>query len=154
MRELNYFRIALKMDNKLNSEELVVVAQPSQCTKRVLNVCDTFFSLFLVTPLVISHWYGLWAFMDQYADIFPPLQIFVFAMLWHFILTLMRGHIYHSMKSTKEKKSTLIKRISKYIFVKLYLYAFSVGCIMSWRSVFALLQQYFGKFNAQPIAAN
>lgn len=129
------------MDEKVKSE-----APPNRCTKRMLCIGDTFFSVFVVTPLVVSHWYGTWMLMDHQPEYFPPLGTFLFSILWLLLLTLTRANVYDRMKSSPEKISTLAKRICKYIFVKLYLYAFSVGSIMTWRCGFALLQEYFGNF--------
>lgn len=134
------------MNDKLKSVNQVAVVAPGRSTKQVLNLCDTLFSMFVVTPLVVSHWYGTWTFMDHHAEYFPPFATFSFAVFWHLLLIVTRGTVFDCMKSSTVRKPTLPKRICKYIFVKLYLYVFSVGCVMSWRSVFALLQQYFGKF--------
>lgn len=134
------------MNDKLKSENHVAVVPPGRSTKRLLNLCDTFYSMFVVTPLVVSHWYGAWMLMDHYAEYFPPHATFLFAILWHLLLIVTRGSVYDRMISPTEKKSTQFTRMCKYIFVKLYLYAFSVGCIMTWRSGFTLLQLYFGKF--------
>lgn len=134
------------MDEKSKNEGPVAVAPPNRCTKRMLYLGDTFFSVFVVTPLVVSHWYGTWVFMDHHPEYFPPLGTFLFSILWLLLLTLTRANVYDRMKSSTEKTPTLPKRICKYIFVKLYLYAFGVGCIMTWRCIFALLQQYFGKY--------
>lgn len=138
---------AFKMDEKSKSEDPVAMMRPNRCTKRLLRLGDTFFSVFVVTPLVVSHWYGLWMFMDHHPEHFPPLGTFLFSILWVLLLTLTRVNVYDRMKSSTEKTSSLPKRICKYIFVKLYLYAFSVGCIMTYRCGFALLLEYFGKFN-------
>lgn len=133
------------MNDIAKSEQPVAFPSPTRCTKRLLNLCDTLFSVFVVTPLVVSHWYGLWLFMDRHAEYFPSLATFLFAILWLLLLTITRGNVYDRMKSSKEIRTTRFKCICKYIFVKLYLYAFSIGCIMTWRSVFTLLQEQFGE---------
>lgn len=138
---------AFTMNEKLKSEvqDQLAIVRPNRSTRQMLSLSDTFFSLFVVAPLVVAHWYGAWAYIDQHADHFPPHSTFTFGILWHLLLILTRGSVYEAMKTSPESKPSLARTICKYFFVKLYLYVFSIGCITTWRSGFALLQMYLGE---------
>lgn len=118
--------------------------QVNRCSKRILHACDKFVSLFVVAPLVVTHWYGTWDFMDRNADYFPNIESLIMGFLWHLIATITRKDIHDRIKSKSETK-TLFCQVSRYMFVKIYLYFFSVSCIMQWRALFNLMMIYFGK---------
>lgn len=122
-----------------------LIVSPDPCTKRFLHVSDTFISLFVITPLVVTHWYGTWVFMDHHPEYFPILETFIFGVIWNTCMVLTKELIHTKMKTTEMEKKSVLKSIFKYIFIKVYVYFFSIGCIMNWRSGFALLEKQFGK---------
>lgn len=121
-----------------------IIPSPGRCTKRFLNVSDTIISLFLITPLVVAHWRGTWLFMDHHSDHFPPWHTFIFGSFLHLTLVLLRELLHHKLSVIKEER-TLFRVVIKYICTKVYLYTFSMGCIMCWRGGWAVMESYFGE---------
>lgn len=121
------------------------IMAPNRCTKRFLNISDTFIALFIVTPLVVSYWWGTWVFMDNHADYFPPITTLVSGVIWNLLIVLLRHHVHERMKTTNQQRKTLIQRICRYLFTKLFIYTFSIAGIMVFRAIFMLCDPY-GKF--------
>lgn len=121
----------------------------NRCTKRFLHAGDTFISLFIISPLVILHWRAIWAIMADYKyTYFPPWNCFIFGMILHTTIALMREFLYEQL-SKKSPKDSLGKtwsgQVSRYVFTKLYAYIFSMGCNMHWCGGWAVLDMYLGE---------
>lgn len=115
-----------------------------RCTKRILHACDKFVTLFVVAPLVVTHWYGTWQFMDRNPEYFPPVPALLVGVLWHLIASVARNDIHEKLKPTEGSTATS-QRTLRFLIVKFYLYIFSIACIMQWRSMFVLMNIYVGK---------
>lgn len=101
--------------------------------KRLLNASDTFLSLFVVAPLVVTHWRGTWDFMNQFPLIFPGLNCMILGALIHCGLAILREPLHANYNSEKTlQKMSRSKSFSLYIVKKVYTYVFSIGCIMNW----------------------
>lgn len=127
-----------------NNQQHILTYIPNRCTKRLLNISDTLLSLTVVTPLVVTYWYGTWVFMDQHPIYFPSIPTLLFGSVWHLVVVLSRYHIYDKMKTPDEEVKTAFGRIFNYIFTKLFIYSFSINGIMAFRAIF-LLCAPFGK---------
>lgn len=130
-----------------NTIVLSIILPPGRCTKRFLNVSDTIISLFLISPLVVAHWRGTWVFMDHHKEYFPPWHTFIFGAFLHLTLVLLRELLHDKLsmgKTDQQHRCTFKQTIIKYICTKVYLYIFSVGCIMNWRGGWAMMEMYFG----------
>lgn len=105
----------------------------SPCEKRLLNACDTFVSLFVVSPLVVCHWRGTWDFMDQFPRTFPGLNCMVLGALLHCAFAILREPL-HSKYNSFKSPETLSKpsKLKLHILKKIYTYVFSLACIMQW----------------------
>lgn len=123
-----------------------IILPPGRCTKRFLNVSDTIISLFLISPLVVAHWRGTWVFMDHHSEYFPPWQTFLFGGFMHLTMVLLRVMFHSSLSLGETGERTITHRVIKYICTKVYLYIFSVGCIMNWRGGWAMMEMYWGMF--------
>lgn len=121
-----------------------IILPPDRCTKRFLNVSDTIISLFLISPLVVAHWRGTWVFMDHHSEYFPPWHTFIFGGFLHLTLVLLRELFHDKLSLGKAGERTIKQSIIKYICTKVYLYIFSVGCIMNWRGGWAMMEMYWG----------
>lgn len=117
---------------------------PGRCTKRFLNAGDSFISLFVISPLVIAHWHGSWAFMDYWNDVFSPWYCFMFGLVLHTIIALLREFLYEQFKSSGKTKRSVSGQMLRCFLTKLYAYIFSMGCNMQWRGGWAVLDQYAG----------
>lgn len=125
-----------------NSQQHTLTYIPSRCRKHLLNICDTLLSLTVVTPLVVTYWYGTWAFMDQHPNYFPPIPTLLFGSVWHLMVVLSRHHVYDKVKTPEKEVKNVFGSISKYIFTRLFIYSFSINGIMAFRAIFLLCAPY------------
>lgn len=122
-------------DNHVLYHSLSVFAavDPPRWKKRLLNACDIFLSLFVISPLVISHWRGTWDFMNQFPSIFPGMNCMIFGAIIHCGLAMLREPLHSKFNSFSRLQSkSLSKSLNLYIVKKVYTYVFSIGCIMHW----------------------
>lgn len=126
------------------------IIAPNRCTKRFLHLSDTFIALVVVTPLVVGHWYGTWEFMDNHTEYFPPIPTMLFGICYHLLIVLSRHHVHEKVKTPHLREKTIMQKIGRYIFTKLFIYIFSVMCIMVFRAIFVLCTPY-GKENSHLI---
>ncbi|KAG4076273.1 hypothetical protein HA402_014822 [Bradysia odoriphaga] len=124
-----------------------LILPPNRCTKRCLNTCDVCLSLFVISPLVIIHWRGTWAIMDTNMEYFPPMNCFIFGMVFHLVIAMIREFLYTEYKKTKLQKRTWTRVMCRSILTKLYAYLFSWTCQMHWRGGWAVIDKYFGNFD-------
>ncbi|KAJ6646418.1 hypothetical protein Bhyg_01629, partial [Pseudolycoriella hygida] len=127
-----------------NTDVHSLILPPNRCTKRCLNTCDVCLSLVVISPLVIIHWRGTWAIMDENMDYFPPLNCFILGMIFHLVIAMVREFLYSEYKKTKMRKRTWIRVMSRSVLTKLYAYIFSWSCQMHWRGGWAVIDRYFG----------
>lgn len=114
-------------------------------TKRLLHVGDTVLSLLVITPLVVTHWRGTWAYMDHRAEHFPPWNCFLLGGLLHTVFALLREFLHTEFaRSSRDGEKSWKRTVTRHVVVKLYTYAFSMGCILHWRGGWAVLSLYFG----------
>jgi hypothetical protein len=125
-------------DNHVLYQSLSVFASsaPPLWKKRLLNASDTLLSLFVVSPLVISHWRGTWDGMDQYHEgynAFPPVHCMIFGAVVHCGFAILREPLHSMYNSTKKMETkSITKAINLFMVKKIYTYVFSMGCIMQW----------------------
>lgn len=117
------------------------IMAPNRCTKRFLKISDTIIALVIVTPLVVGYWYGTWDFMDNHAEYFPPIPTLLFGMCYHLLIVLFRHKVHEKVKIPHQEK-TLLHSIARYIFTKLFIYVFSIACLMIFRAIFVLCAPY------------
>lgn len=118
------------------------IMAPNRCTKRLLNMSDTVISLTIVTPLVVIYWSGTWNFMDRHPEYFPALPTFLFGMTWHLLVVLSRQHVHEKMKTPEKVEKNWWHRITKFLFMKIFIYTFSINGIMAFRAGWALTAPY------------
>lgn len=123
------------------------IMAPNRCTKRFLHLSDTFIALFVVTPLVVGHWYGTWEFMDNHNEYFPPIPTLLFGICYQLLMVLSRHHVHERVKTPPHRRErTFMQKIGRYMFTKLFIYVFSIAGIMVFRAIFLLCDPY-GKDN-------
>lgn len=118
------------------------IMAPNRCTKRFLHLSDTFIAIVIVTPLVVGHWYGTWGFMDNHAEYFPPIPTMLFGICYHLLVVLSRHRVHEKVKTPHLRERTLLQKIGRYMFTKLFIYVFSIACIMVFRAIFVLCEPY------------
>jgi hypothetical protein len=122
-------------DNHVLYQSLSVFASsaPPIWKKRFLHASDTFLSLFVVSPLVISHWRGTWGAMDLFPEIFPAMQCMILGAVLHLGFAILREPLHSKYNPLKKLETkSLTKSINLWIVKKIYTYVFSMGCIMHW----------------------
>ncbi|XP_031623852.1 uncharacterized protein LOC116341117 isoform X2 [Contarinia nasturtii] len=118
------------------------IMAPNRCTKRFLNISDTIIAIVIVTPLVVSFWYGTWSFMDTFSEYFPAIPTLLCGSVWNMFIVLSRHHVYEKVKTPHLREKTIKQKIGRYIFTKLFIYVFSITCIMVFRAIFLLCAPY------------
>ena len=135
-------------DTEKVNEKVKTFSENGRCTKRFLNAGDTFISLFIISPLVITHWRGTWAYMDYKNDIFLPWNSFIFGMVLHTTIALLREFLYTQYSKSKKCANRTNwcdhRYIMRCLLTKCYAYVFSMACNMHWRGGWAVLDMYFG----------
>lgn len=129
-------------DDEVHTLTYSCIMAPNRCTKRFLNISDTIIALTIVSPLVVAYWWGTWTFMNNNADYFPVLPTFVLGLLWNLLLVLLRHHMHKKVKTQKPREKNLIQRCTRYLFVKFFIYTFSISCVMVFRAIFEIMDAY------------
>jgi Fuseless len=122
-------------DNHVLYQSLSVLAplNPPPWKKRFMNAIDSFFSLFVISPLVISHWRGTWEFMNLFPRYFPGVNCMIFGAIIHCCLAILREPLHARYNTIKRlQTNSRSKTFNLYIVKKIYTYVFSIGCIMHW----------------------
>jgi hypothetical protein len=119
-------------DNHILYKALYLKTPPSESSvlcKKLLNFSDSVISLFLVGPFVITYWRGTWSLMDLYRDNFPGMNCFIIGVIIHCCFCVLRVflHTEYIFLRNFSKASSLM-----FILRTLYVYIFSIGCIMHW----------------------
>lgn len=130
------------VDDQVHTLTYSCIMAPNRCTKRFLNISDTIIALTIVTPLVVMYWYGTWTFMDNNAEYFPALPTLVFGLLWNLLLVLLRHQLHEQVKTQQQIKKSWTQRCTRYLIIKLFIYTFSLSCIMVFRAIFVLCNPY------------
>lgn len=120
-------------DNHVLYQSLSVFAMgdPPLWKKRLLNASDSLMSLFVIAPLVISHWRGTWRYMELVE--LPGLNCMILGAVIHLCLAILREPLHSKYNSEKTIKSkSRMKILELYVLKKIYTYSFSIGCIMHW----------------------
>lgn len=119
------------------------IMAPNRCTKRFLHLSDTFIALVIVTPLVVGHWYGTWEFMNNHMEYFPAIPTILFGICYQLLMVLSRHHVHERVKTPPHRRErTIMQKIGRYMFTKLFIYVFSIAGIMVFRAIFLLCEPY------------
>lgn len=105
----------------------------SKWNQRLLNFSDSLISLFIIAPLVIAYWRGTWGAMDKYPHVYPAMNCFIFGAIIHCCFCVLRELFHEKYNFLRSfTKVSAIGSFHVFIAKKLYVYAFSIGCIMHW----------------------
>ncbi|XP_076274721.1 uncharacterized protein LOC143205353 [Rhynchophorus ferrugineus] len=117
----------------------ILVFKREDSIEPVLSVVDILLSIFVVTPLVVATWKGLWGLMDLYGAYFPPVAIFIVGITIHVVLALCQDTL-HEIVIESEKHWTL--KLVSHFLRRFYTYIFLVITIFHWRGGWMLLDYY------------
>lgn len=80
--------------------------------------------------------------MDQFAEYFPAVPTLLFGLCYHMVMVLTRHHVHEKVKNPHQREKTFAQKTARYLFNKLYIYVFSIACIMVFRAIFVLCAPY------------
>ena len=119
--------------NLYSSLNIFASANQPRWQKRLLNMGDSFLSLFIISPLVISFWRGTWEYMNLFPRLYPGMNCMIFGAIIHCFLAILREPLhtkYNSFKSSPNTSAT--KSFHFFVFKRMYTYFFGIACIMQW----------------------
>ncbi|CAG2057274.1 unnamed protein product [Timema podura] len=107
----------------------------------LLSFIDTFFSVFVVGPLVITFWRGQWCLMDIYVCPAYPFESatisFLVGIFGHYLLTILQRPLTRNLHPERH-------RLTFYVVSRLYTVCFGFSCVSFWRGAFLYLDIYTG----------
>ncbi|XP_058819436.1 uncharacterized protein LOC131682175 isoform X1 [Topomyia yanbarensis] len=110
--------------------------------KRILHASDTFLSLFVISPLVVTHWRGTWSYMDLKSEFFAPWFCFLLGSCLHTTFALLREPLHAQFSRPSDGVKCWWKTTRRFVVSKIYTYIFSVSCVMHWRGGWGVMQMY------------
>jgi Fuseless len=116
----------------------------NRCKKRILNLSDTFLSLFVITPLVVAHWRGTWSYMDHNAKFFPAWNCLLLGSILHTAFAILREPLEAEFLVRNGEKN-FWRTARRFVVTRMYTYVFSIGCIMHWRGGWAVMNLHLGE---------
>ncbi|XP_021700633.1 uncharacterized protein LOC5570910 isoform X1 [Aedes aegypti] len=114
----------------------------STCMKRILHFSDTMLSLFVISPLAVSHWRGTWGYMDLQQDYFPPWHCFLLGSVLHTMFAILREPLQAEFSKPSNGVKNRWRTIRRFVVCKVYTYVFSISCIMHWRGGWEVMKMY------------
>ncbi|XP_053692027.1 uncharacterized protein LOC128740508 [Sabethes cyaneus] len=110
--------------------------------KRILHFSDTLLSLFVISPLVVTHWRGTWSYMDLNAEYFPPWYCLLLGSILHTTFALLREPLQAEFSGPSDGEKCWRKTVRRFVFARMYTYVFSLSCIMHWRGGWEVMRMY------------
>ena len=72
--------------------------------KRLLNILDSFLSIFIISPLVISYWHGTWHLIIHYYKRFPSWAVLCFSLTALVVFNFMQSFVKQTSEQPKNQK--------------------------------------------------
>ncbi|XP_014273204.1 uncharacterized protein fusl isoform X2 [Halyomorpha halys] len=94
----------------------------------IITILDILISSFIVTPLLITFWWGTWSY-QVYSNSFPVSWSLYISTVLIFLLTLLREPLY-------EKRMSGVLGL---LIARIYIYLFAILCITQWNALFTIL---------------
>lgn len=105
----------------------------------LLTVIDVLISFLVVAPCTVASWRGLWEYMEHEPENFPEWIYLIGASSFHFLFSLFRSELLDFSKNLQKKSKFWYN-----MFSRVYIYLFLICCIVQWRCVWRLLDNYLG----------
>lgn len=116
----------------------------SRIKKRLKNLCDSLFSIFVVAPLCVMFWRGTWNYMDANPGYFPGLATFFLGGTMHSIFSLSREYFVDLIRKSKSRK-TMLSKMVRSILLRINTYVFAISIVNHWRGGWAIFDQVLGR---------
>lgn len=105
----------------------------------VLEILDSFYSSFVVAPLVVSYWRGTWNLSDTYlmkhSKIESSVASLVIGIVGHLVFTIWQGSLRNHFDPNRH-------RLTFYCGSRLYTSIFGIVCVNCWRGGWQLIDHY------------
>lgn len=130
---------------KVYQELCEKLAKNEKPRKRFFNFLDSCFSLFVVSPLVVSFWKGIWCIINEYHAMYGIFPVWKFLVICYIINTT----IYFSRDKLSEfilggEVKTLEDTARRFWIYRLYHYVFAFCSIMIWRCIWEIPVEVLG----------
>lgn len=116
--------------------------------KKFFNFIDSMISMFIVSPLVVGYWRGMFDNFKIYNEnygIFPVWIFLIISSTVIFIFNYYRPFLNSNIIENQKIIDSKWTRIKCKITTRVFLYIFSVFGIMSWRCYFEVSEILFGE---------
>lgn len=134
---------------KIYEELTIKINENKKQKKRILNFLDSCISLFVVSPLVVGFWKGLWNNIEYYDlkyQIFPK---------WYciFICYIISSLVYYARDylekfiingSDNQVKTSYLSSLRRAVIYRIYHYIFAFSNIMIWRCIWVIIPTIIG----------
>lgn len=127
------------------------VKKPKIIREKLLNVFDTFFSLFVVSPLVVGCWRGLWDLIEIYGEYFSLWECLITSSLITFLMNYSSSNLNEKFIEETKCKKSFCKTVKRVIIFRIYHTIFMFASIMSWRCLWNIVPTYWGESIAYSI---
>ncbi|KAL1506752.1 hypothetical protein ABEB36_006055 [Hypothenemus hampei] len=101
----------------------------------VISLVDILISIFVVGPLVVLTWRGLWGYMDIHAEYFPVWPCFLLGLSAHVMLAMIQNSLHSLLLWNHNWYQKLISNIIR----RIYTFGFLVVSILHWRNGWAII---------------
>lgn len=143
-----FYRLRKNKMSKVEETYVFHKQQPRAKHKRFLNISDSLFSIFIVGPLVVSFWRGIWNYMDEYEEYYPGWSTFLLGNIMHCIFALAREYFVDKIQNSSSKK-TIHRRIFRNLILRIYTYVFAISIVIHWRGGWLIYDQKMGMKNSK-----
>lgn len=136
---------------KIYQELVEKLAEQKKPKKRFFNFVDSCISFFVVAPLVVSFWKGIWCLINYYHGeygIFPVLPFLAISYTCSTLIYCSREKLYEFIiGGSDNREKSFSKTIRRAIFYRIYHYIFAASSIMIWRCLWEIPPLLFeGKY--------
>lgn len=135
---------------KIYEELTTKIEKPKKHKKRILNFTDSCFSLFVVSPLVVGFWKGLWnniIHYDEVYGIFPVWQCLIISYFFSSSVYYARDYLekFIIKGSDNQVDSVYTRSFKRAIIYRIYHYFFAFSSVMIWRCIWDIIPMFAGE---------
>ncbi|XP_043278064.1 uncharacterized protein fusl isoform X1 [Venturia canescens] len=112
--------------------------------KRAISFVDTLLSLFVVGPLVIGQWRGIWTMMDIYNEYFSEWLCFIVGTGLHVLFAIGRDGLHGRFVEKLRINHGTAGRVAYDLVRLMYIYIFCIACNAHWRGGWKIFSRYCG----------
>lgn len=108
----------------------------------LLNTFDSVICILVINPCIIGVWRGTWELMEfSYHEYFPSWHSAALGIFIHIVFVILQNIFNDLIKNTNISPTA---RAIKVFLIRLYVYAFAITCVMTWSSMWLILDEVLG----------